>query len=59
MDSNTIMSTVAIVVSVLGSIVAVINHKRIRSNCCGLKLEAALDVEDTSPPNLKIKVPPV
>jgi hypothetical protein len=28
-------------------VIAAINHKRIRSNCCGRKLEASLDIEDT------------
>ena len=25
------------------------NHRRVRSNCCGKKLEMSLDVEETSP----------
>jgi len=45
------------------SILYAINHKRIRSNCCGAKLEASLDVENTTPPNsqdtLKISIPVV
>ena len=58
MDSNSILSIVAIVVSVLGSIVAVINHKRVRSNCCGRVITTSLDIEDTTPPkDLAIKVP--
>jgi Flp pilus assembly protein CpaB len=51
MDPNTILSISAIVVSTAASILAVVNHKRIRSNCCGAKLEASLDVESTTPPN--------
>jgi hypothetical protein len=35
-----------------------INHHRIRSTCCGAKMEASLDVEETTPPTaLKIKAP--
>lgn len=26
------------------------NHKRVRSNCCGKKLEMSLDVDETTPP---------
>ena len=46
----------------LASLFYAVNHKRVRSNCCGAKLEASLDVENTTPPNhdaLKISVPPV
>jgi hypothetical protein len=64
MDSNSIMSIVAVVISIGGTILAVINHKRIRSNCFGKKLEISIDVENTTPPkekedqnDLKIKVP--
>lgn len=57
MDSNSILSIVAIVVSIGGTILAVINHKRVRSNCCGKEITASLDVESTTPPN--IKVPPL
>jgi len=57
MDSNGILSIVAIIVSIGGSIIAIINHKRIRSNCCGKEIIASVDVESTTPPN--IKVPPL
>ena len=51
MDSVTssALSIGSIVISLLGSIVAVINHKRIRSNCCGAKTEVSLDIENTTP----------
>jgi hypothetical protein len=57
MDSNGILSIVAIIVSIGGTILAIVNHKRIRSNCCGKILTASLDVESTTPPN--IQVPPL
>ena len=52
MDSDTtaILAIIGVVVSVGGSILAVINHTRIRSNCFGQKLEVSLDVEKTTPP---------
>jgi hypothetical protein len=58
MDSNSIMSIAAIVVSVAGSVLAVVNHKRIRSGCCGKEVVLSVDVESTTPTkDLKIKVP--
>jgi hypothetical protein len=58
-DATGVLAIVSIVVSVGGSILAVVNHTRIRSVCCGRKLEVSLDVEKTTPPGekLEIKVP--
>jgi hypothetical protein len=50
MEDSSIMSMVALAVSIAGSVFAVVNHKRIRSNCCGVKLESSLDIENTTPP---------
>jgi len=51
MDSNTsgILGIIALVFSIGSTVVAVINHKRIRSTCCGKSVEASLDIENTSP----------
>lgn len=60
MDStNTgIIAIVGLIVSVGGSVLAVINHRRLRSNCCGLPLVVSVDVENTTPPtDLRIKIP--
>jgi hypothetical protein len=60
MDGNSILSIVAIVLSVLGMIIGVINHKKIKSKCFGVDLgETSIDIESTkdSPSNLRIKVP--
>lgn len=59
MDPSGIISIVSLVVAVGGTIVATINHTRIRSMCCGKKIEISLDVDKTvpSPTELKIKVP--
>jgi hypothetical protein len=65
MDSNNIMSIVAVVVSIGGTILAVINHKRLRSKCFSNKeIVLSLDVENTTPPkdkgddnDLKINIP--
>jgi len=52
MDTNTIMGAVAIAVSLGSVILGAINHRRIRSNCFGKKLEVSLDIEATTPPNI-------
>lgn len=50
MDSTNIMAVSGLVVSVVGMIYTAVNHKRIRSNCCGHDLVASIDVESTTPP---------
>jgi hypothetical protein len=49
MDEQYIMSIVAIVLSVGGTALAVVNHTRIKSVCCGKRLEVSLDVDRTHP----------
>ena len=51
MDATTggILGALGLTVSILGSILAVVNHTRIRSGCCGKKLEVTFDVENTTP----------
>ena len=56
MDNNTLTtaglaSTFTIAAAILYKIYLVVNHKRIRSNCCGTKLEASIDIEETTPPS--------
>jgi len=51
-DSNSIISYVAIALSVGTAIIGAVNHKRVRSTCCGSKAEVSLDIESTSPPRL-------
>jgi hypothetical protein len=48
MDNN-ILSISAIVISIATGIVAAINHTKIKSMCCGRKIEVSLDIEKTSP----------
>jgi hypothetical protein len=49
MDANTnsILSVIALVFSVGGTIIGIINHKRIVSKCCGRKADLSLDIQDT------------
>jgi len=56
MDNNTLSTaglatTFTVIAGILYKIYMAINHKRIRSNCCGKKLEASLDIENTTPPH--------
>lgn len=48
MDNN-ILGIVAIVISVVSAVIGALNHTRIRSVCCGTRLEASFDVDRTIP----------
>lgn len=54
-DESNVISYVAIATSVLTAVIAAINHKRIRSSCFGSKMEVSIDIEDTTPPRLKLQ----
>jgi len=56
MDENSILSIIALIVSIGGMVIGIINHKRIRSKCGEKVIEASIDIENTSP-ELKIKNP--
>jgi hypothetical protein len=49
--SSNIVAFVSIALSVGTAIIGVINHKRIRSNCCGKNGELSFDIENTTPPS--------
>jgi len=51
MDSiaTTVFAYVGGATAILGTLYTAINHKRVRSNCCGKVVEASLDVENTTP----------
>jgi hypothetical protein len=53
MNSSEITAYVAIAVSAATAFFGIVNHKRIRSNCLGRKVEISLDIESTTPPNSK------
>jgi len=54
MDTNTILSSLAVALSISGTILAVFNHKRLRSRCCSDKERVvSFDVENTTPPKLQ------
>jgi len=56
MDSNTTAAVgyCSLLLSVGTIIIGVVNHKRIRSSCCGHKVDVSLDVENTTPPKIDI-----
>ena len=49
MDNNTILGISGVVISVAGIVYTAVNHKRVRSNCCGKVLEVSLDIDATTP----------
>ena len=62
MDTNSALSgggIVSLAVLFFGVVYKAVNHRRVRSNCCGKEVSASFDVEETTPPNkdLNIKVP--
>lgn len=49
MDDSKILGILALLVSAGSVIIGAINHKRLRSSCCGKKTEVSIDIENTSP----------
>jgi len=48
-DTTSILAVIGVVISVGGALLAVINHTRVKSVCCGKKLEVTFDVDKTQP----------
>jgi hypothetical protein len=48
MDSS-IAAYVSLGLSIGAAILGIINHKRIRSTCCGKEASVSLDIENTTP----------
>jgi hypothetical protein len=44
-----IISIVSGALALFSMVITAINHKRIRSSCCGKKLEVSMDIENTTP----------
>lgn len=49
MDTSSIVGWSGLVISILGIIYSAVNHKHIRSNCCGRVIDFSIDVENTNP----------
>jgi hypothetical protein len=61
MDNNQLTTagltaTFTAIVGIAYKIYMVVNHKRIRSSCCGKKLEASIDIDNTTPPEVVVPV---
>ena len=61
MDNNQLTTsgltaTFTVIVGIAYKIYMVVNHKRIRSSCCGKKLEASIDIDNTTPPEVVVPV---
>jgi hypothetical protein len=54
MEPSEVTSWCAIALSIATAIIGIINHKRIRSNCCGKEAITSIDVESTTPPGNKV-----
>lgn len=48
--TTTVISFCGFAISILSIVIGAINHKRIRSNCCGKSVDASIDIESTTPP---------
>jgi len=48
-NNNNILGIVSIVLSVISGLIGIFNHTKIRSACCGRKIEASFDVGKTTP----------
>jgi hypothetical protein len=48
--TGSIGATIMVVLGIGYKIFQAVNHKRIRSDCCGKKIVMSVDVEPTSPP---------
>jgi hypothetical protein len=47
-------ATFTVLAGLIYKVYKVVNHKRVRSSCCGKKLEASLDIENTTPPEVVV-----
>lgn len=57
MDTQYILSVSAIIVSIGGTIIGIVNRKRCRSRCCGRNLEASVAIDTMPPTPPEIKIP--
>jgi hypothetical protein len=48
-SSGAVGATSVIVLGILYKVYQAVNHHRIRSNCCGNKIEASIDIDETTP----------
>ena len=49
MDETTWMAWAGFILGIISTVYAAVNHKRIRSGCCGKVMEASIDIGPTTP----------
>ena len=59
MDSNVLAGggVGASIIVIIGIIYKLINHKKLVSKCCGRSVDMSLDIGDSTPPDIRIRVP--
>ena len=55
-NAGGIAGLVSLVIVIADRVIQLVNHKRVRSKCCGKVSEASLDIENTTPPSERDKV---
>jgi hypothetical protein len=58
-DTTSVLSYIGVALGLGSTLFTAINHRRVRSTCCGVTTVSSLDVESTTPPSLKISSIPV
>lgn len=48
-DTNNLLTYIAIATSIGSVVLGIINHKQIRSRCCGRSASVSLDIDSTTP----------
>lgn len=48
-EASQVGGVLGIIITVIGVIYGAINHKRLRSTCCGRKVDISVDIDSTSP----------
>ena len=55
MNAEGIVSYLSLALAVGGIIIGAVNHKRIRSSCCGVEKSVSLDIDNTTPKGEKVE----
>jgi hypothetical protein len=57
MDNPYVSGVLGAIVTAIVGIIVKLNHKRLRSKCCGRNVDVSVDIDDTTPPPKKIPKP--
>jgi hypothetical protein len=53
METNGILGVSAVVISLSGVVYTALNHTRVRSVCCGRRIDMSIDIDKTTPPPIR------